>query len=243
MILKYTTPLIAVLITSFISMLKNDIEETGSSLHVEKCGNFEVTGKGDNPNWNKVDWIAMNPLDNSKDAYLTKFKILYSSKGIYVLAFCEDKLISTQYTQDQGDIWEGDVFEVFLQTDPANPLYFEYEINPLNTELAILVPNNNGDFFGWSPWHYEGERKVTKAVQIDGGKAAIGEKVRSWTAEMFFPFALFKGLKNAPPQSGTIWKGNFYRMDYDGGARKSWGWQPVEINFHEYKKYGDIIFE
>jgi hypothetical protein len=85
---------------------------------------------------------------------------------MYVLAFCEDNLISTQYTQDQGDIWEGDVFEVFLQTDPENPLYFEYEINPLNTELAILVPNNNGDFFGWSPWHYEGERKVTKAVHV-----------------------------------------------------------------------------
>jgi hypothetical protein len=41
--------------------------------------NFDVNGKGDNPNWKKVDWITMNTLDDSKDAYLTKFKILYSS--------------------------------------------------------------------------------------------------------------------------------------------------------------------
>jgi hypothetical protein len=78
---------------------------------------------------------------------------------------------------------------------------------------------------------------------LEGGTAATGEKIRSWTAEMFFPFALFKGLKNAPPQvRNAIWKGNFYRMDYDGGVRKSWGWQPVEINFHEYKKYGTLNF-
>lgn len=243
MIFKFTTPLVVILITSFISMLKSDINKTGSALNVEKSEDFEVNGKGDNPNWKKVDWITMNPLDKSKDAFQTQFKILYSRTGMYVLAYCEDTLISTEYTQDQGDIWEGDVFEVFLQTDPENPLYFEYEINPLNTELAILVPNNNGDFFGWSPWHYEGERKVVKAVHVEGGKAAPGEKVRSWTAEMFFPFALFKGLKNIPPKAGTTWKGNFYRMDYDKGVRKSWSWQPVEINFHEYKKYGTLNFK
>jgi hypothetical protein len=224
-------------------MLKSDRHHSDTFLKVEKCDDFKLNGKGDNPLWQKQDWIDMNIMDNVENGFETRFKIMYSITGIYVLAFCEDKMIATDYTEDQGDIWEGDVFEVFLQTDPDNPLYFEYEINPLNTELAILVPNNHGDFFGWSPWHYEGERKVVKAVSVTGGEAAPGAQIQSWTAEMFFPYALFKGLKNVPPQSGTTWKGNFFRMDYDTGDRIKWCWQPIDINFHQYEKYGTLIFK
>jgi hypothetical protein len=212
-------------------------------LTVKKCADFQVTGKGDNPQWDQVSWHEMNLMDETDKEYTTRFKMLYSDQGIYVLGYCEDQTISTDYDTDQGDIWEGDVFEVFLQTDEDNPLYFEYEINPLNTELVILVPNNQGDFFGWAPWHYEGDRKVQKAIHIHGGVAETGAKVSGWTAEMFFPYTLFKALKNVPPKAGTKWKGNFYRMDYDSGERIKWGWKEVESTFHEYGKFGTIIFE
>ncbi len=32
---------------------------------------------------------------------------------------------------------------------------------------------------------------------------------------MFVPFELLKPLANVPPKSGTRWRANFYRMDYD----------------------------
>ena len=223
----------------------NDTKEarSGQELIIRECHDFELTGKGESEQWDLADWSAMNLLDDTEDRYETRFKMLYSKKGIYVLGSCEDKLISTEYDKDQGDIWNGDVFEVFLQTDPSSPLYFEYEINPLNAELAILVPNNEGDFFGWSPWHYEEERKIKRAVHIRDGIAKSGSKISGWTAEMFFPFALFKGLKNVPPKPGTTWRGNFYRMDYDSGKQIKWSWEPIETTFHEYKKFGTIIFK
>ena len=49
------------------------------------------------------------------------------------------------------------MFEVFLWPDERDPIYFEYEISPLGRELPILVPNLDGKFLGWRPWHYEGE--------------------------------------------------------------------------------------
>lgn len=226
-----------------IAMLQPDSDNSGNTLTVKKCEDFEVSGLGNNKNWEITPWVVLDVLDDIDKAFVTRFKMLYSETGIYVLAYCEDSLISTEFTEDQGDIWEGDVFEVFFQTDPANPLYFEYEINPLNTELVILVPNNQGDFFGWAPWHYEGNRKVKKAVVVEGGNPQPGAKITAWTAEMFFPFALLKGLKNVPPQQGTAWKANFYRMDYDTGKRIKWSWQPIEINFHEYSKFGLVVFE
>lgn len=228
------------LVNSFNTMHHND---DTSQLLVKKCRDFDITGKGDNPCWKSSPWTEMSIMDETSEQYETKFKMLYSDNGIYILGYCEDKLITTDYTVDQGDIWNGDVFEAFLQTDESNPLYFEYEINPLNTELVILVPNNNGDFFGWLPWHYEGERKVKKAVYIHDGVAKSGTKVSGWTVELFFPYALFKALKNVPPKPGTKWKGNFYRMDYDTGDRIKWGWKSIDEGFHEYEKFGNIIFE
>jgi len=234
-----------ILILSFTLNLMGSMHENESdtSLHVKKCIDFAINGQGDNAEWKLAKWTNMPILDDTQFKYETKVKMLYSESGIYVLAYCEDKEISTDYSIDQGDIWNGDVFEVFLQTDVNNPLYFEYEINPLNAELAILVPNNEGDFFGWAPWHYEGDRKVKKAVKIHDGIAASGAKISGWTAELFFPYTLFKALKNVPPISGTIWKGNFYRMDYDTGEQIKWSWKPIHETFHEYKNFGSITFD
>jgi len=212
-------------------------------LVIEKCTDFEIDGKGDNNQWDKTDWTHLHVLDDTDQNFETKFKMLYSNKGIYVSGYCEDKIISTDYSTDQGDIWNGDVFEVFLQFDPSDPLYFEYEINPLNTELVILVPNNQGDFFGWLPWHYEGDRKIKKAVQVHDGASETGAKISGWTIEVFFPYALFKGIKNIPPKAGTKWKGNFYRMDYDTKKQIKWSWAPVGNSFHEYQRFGTILFK
>lgn len=232
--------IIFIFLGTFTSKIQSSMEQ---KLVVKKCKDFQLIGGGENEQWDSVPWVPMNLMDDTENKYETKSKMLYSEKGIYVLGYCEDKKISTDYSEDQGDIWNGDVFEVFLQTDADNPLYFEYEINPLSTELVILVPNNDGDFFGWLPWHYEGDRKVKKSVQIHGGKAENGAEVTGWTVEMFFPYTLFKALKNVPPMPGTEWKGNFYRMDYDTGERIQWSWKPVEETFHEYKKFGTLIFE
>lgn len=240
---KLISFLIILLVLFSCQIKKEKSEDTiQKNLIVEKCKDFELNGKGTNLQWENTEWNKMYRLNKDNNSYETKFKILYSETGIYVLAFCEDALITTHYTNDQDDIWKADVFEIFFQTDSTNPLYFEYEINQLNTELILLIPNNNGDFFGWSPWHYEDDRKIIKAVNIIGGEAKTNSKISGWTAEIFFPFTLFKGFKNAPPVKGTKWKGNFNRLDYDNDTYKAWSWTPVKKSFHEYKKYGTIIF-
>jgi hypothetical protein len=31
-------------------------------------------------------------------------------------------------------------------------------------------------------------------------------------------------------------------MDYDGGTRTQWDWAPVGQSFHEYEKFGELVF-
>ena len=129
--------------------------------------------------------------------------------------------------------------EAFFWTDERVPIYFEYELSPLNYELPILVPNIKGNFLGWRPWHYEGSRRTRHATHISKN----GEDITAWTAEFFIPYALLKPMMNVPPQKGTRWRANFYRIDYDENT-VTWQWKMVQNeNFHDYERFGTIVFD
>ena len=163
--------------------------------------------------------------------------------GVYVLMTGSDRKLTASIGEDFADLWQEDVFEFFLWPDEKESIYLEYEISPLDRELAILVPNLDGQQMGWRPWHYEGPRKTRKAVSISGGTGKPGEEITGWTAEVFVPYALFKPLRNVPPQPGTHWRANFYRADYDDHLATAWSWTPVGPSFHEYEKFGTLVFE
>ncbi len=185
----------------------------------------------------------MTKLDTGGRNYESRFKILYSTTGIYLFFNGEDSKITTEFDQDFGNLFKGDVFEAFFHTDPTLPLYFEYEVNQLNKELVLIIPNLKNSSYGWIPWHYENERQIKKAVNIVGGKMESGSSLSSWSAELFFPYDLFKPLQNVPPASGTVWNANFYRLDYDSGKGIKWAWAPIKKSFHEFEKFPQIKFE
>jgi hypothetical protein len=155
----------------------------------------------------------------------------------------EDRTLTAAMNEDFLDLWNEDVFEFFLWPDEQYPVYFEYEISPLGYELPILIPNFGGEFLGWRPWHYEGNRKTQKATTVVGGSKLSPGRVAGWKAEVFVPYDLLKPLQNVPPQPGTQWRANFYRVDYDDGKSTSWDWARVGSSFHEFDKFGTLIFE
>lgn len=212
-------------------------------LRVRATEDFEVKGDGTAEAWNKAEWEPLHRRGEKGHDYQTRIKLLYSKKGLYVLMDASDKQITATMTDDFQDLWKEDVFEVFLWPDERDKLYFEYEISPLNVELPILVPNLEGRFLGWRPWHYEGARKIRKATSAVGGERKSGAAVTGWKAEVFIPFELLAPLRNVPPKSGTRWRANFYRMDYDYGTTTSWDWARVGPSFHEFQKFGTLVFE
>jgi hypothetical protein len=136
-------------------------------------------------------------------------------------------------------LYNEDVVETFFWTDENLPLYFEYELSPLNYELPLLVPNIKGDYLGWLPFHYEQERRTRHETQI----IRQGEAPVAWNAEFFIPYALLKPMMNVPPRKGVRWRANFYRIDYDHGVA-TWQWRMVRNEtFHDYEKFGTILFD
>ncbi|MEJ0031466.1 MAG: carbohydrate-binding family 9-like protein [Bacteroidota bacterium] len=192
-------------------------------LVVKKTNDFTVDGKGSSNEWKKTEWLALANREGKKH-YETKVKLMYSDSGIYCLFHNMDDKITSTMSKDYSDLWKEDVVEIFFWTDEKNPIYFEYEVSPRNFELPILVPNFNGKFLGWLPWHYEGARKIRHATDIQSNL---------WTAEVYIPYKVLAPLTNVPPTKGTTWRCNMYRIDHDDGSSE-WSWQETKTNFHDF---------
>ena len=209
---------------------------------VKLVDDFQVTGAGDHASWRQAEWTSLRRRQADGHPYDARFKVLYSKTGIYFLMEGTDKKLTAAMSEDYMDLWKEDVFEVFLWPDERYPVYFEYEISPLNHELPILIPNFGGQFLGWRPWHYEGDRQIRKATSAIGGPKQSQAAIEGWRAEFMIPYTVLRPLQNVPPKPGTTWRANFYRMDHDDGKETQWEWASVGPSFHEYEKFGRLLF-
>jgi hypothetical protein len=215
----------------------------GKVLRVRPTEDFTVDGTGNAPAWQAVPWELLEARVADRLPYGTRVKTLYSKTGLYVLMEAEDRTLTATMKEDFLDLWNEDVFEFFLWPDQQYSVYFEYEISPLGYELPILIPNFEGRFLGWRPWHYEGPRKTQKATTVLGGPQESGAHIAGWKAEVYVPYELLKPLQNVPPEPGTRWRANFYRVDYDDSQTTSWDWSRVGPSFHEFTKFGTLVFD
>lgn len=236
-------PMTLLLLASCYEYVEIPPELDRPRLVVRAADDFDVDGTGVNPAWKLADWTPLRRRQIEGQPYETRFKMLHSPKGLYVLVEGTDKRLSAAIDKDNGMLWTEDCFEIFLWPDERRPLYFEYEISPLGKELPILVPNADGKFHGWLPWNYEGPRKIRKAVKVRGGEAGPGATIQGWSAEIFIPFALLNPLQNVPCKPGERWRANVYRVDTDDGRVTQWDWSPVGPSFHEIRKFGMLVFE
>jgi hypothetical protein len=183
--------------------------------------------------WDVAGWQTV-PTTGGGPGHATRFRAVYSATGLYVGFDCDDARQITTGLPDEADLWVEDVVEAFFWPDERQPLYLEYELSPFGSELLLLVPNRSGEFMGWSPWHFEADRRTRKGVWGDGGTA--------WSAAFFLPFTLLRGVADVPAP-GTIWRANFCRIDHDTGTPELYSWSPgITATFHDPQKFGMIEF-
>ncbi|AQG82440.1 hypothetical protein AWR27_11150 [Spirosoma montaniterrae] len=213
-----------------------------TSLTIRPTDDFTVNGLGDHPAWAKTDWLTISAQKARPKPLTTRAKLLYSTTGLYVLFRCDDETLTATIETDYGPLYNEDVVEIFLWPDTSVPIYFEYELSPLNYELPLLVPNLNNKFMGWKPWQYGPRERVQHATSAWGGDKRSRASVSGWVAEFFIPYRLLSPIVQTPPNRGTRWRGNLYRIDYDRGYA-TWAWQKTGGSFHEFGRFGTLIFE
>ncbi|OAI41362.1 hypothetical protein AYO41_01545 [Verrucomicrobia bacterium SCGC AG-212-E04] len=149
----------------------------------------------------------------------------------HLLFVCEAEKPWATITEHDGPLWNEEVVEVFL--DPVGDLqsYYELEVNPLNTVCDLVLRRLLGGWRKEFAWHCEGLH------------TAVRRTPNGWNAALRIPFAT---VTNDPVREGTIWRGNFLRIDRPGGASGAVelsAWSPTfGPTFHRAERFGLIEF-
>jgi len=117
--------------------------DSDSILLIKKTSDFVFNKHKIDENWSRTQWVPLTRIKGKK-GYNTKVKILYSTKGIYFLFECKDKVLNADFQSDFEKLWTQDVVEVFIRPDEVSTDYVEYEISPLNLELILLIFDRKG---------------------------------------------------------------------------------------------------
>ncbi len=140
----------------------------------------------------------------------TKFKILWDSSYLYILAGLEETDITASLKNHDDTIYRDNDFEVFIDPQGDGINYFEIEINSYATLLDLFMnkPYKNGGSAKLS-WNADG---IKKAVRLYGTINKSEDKDSCWTVEMAIPW---KALNQTTPKLNSSWRMNFSRVEWD----------------------------
>ena len=183
--------------------------------------------------WNKAEALNFDAdwQGKSADAGLqTTVRVLWSPETLYLRFVCRYR---EMYVFDDSDpngrrdhLWDGDVVEAFIQSDPAREFYYqEFEVSPNGMWIDLdIFPGGRADL----------KSGLRRSVHVD-------EKSQMWSAELAIPMEAL--TTHFDPK--LIWRVNFYRVEGKKEPRTYLAWQPTntpEPNFHIPGSFGYLRF-
>ncbi|OJJ21752.1 hypothetical protein BKI52_14725 [marine bacterium AO1-C] len=190
--------------------------------------NLSIDGKLDEPAWQQAKtyqkFTQVEPLQGTPSRFVTKIKILYNKKYLYVGAFCQDSLgkkgIRVPNLQRDFSWSSGDLFGVVIDAfrDERNSISFQ--TNPYGARRDMQVFDSNIFDNDW-----DGFWKV-RTTRTDQG----------WIAEMRIPWATIR----YPKGDNQEWGINFVRRARRVNEISSWA--PYPRAFNPYRmSYAGIL--
>lgn len=189
---------------------------------------IRIDGRLDDPAWDAAPWsddfVDIEGDKQPKPTYRTRMKMLWDDKFLYIAAELEEPNVWGTLTEHDSIIFLDNDFEVFIDPDSDNHLYYELEMNALNTTWDLLLnrPYKDGGN-AISNWEMAG---VQTAVHVEGTVNDPSDTDQGWTLEVAIPWTAIMESKERPdasgrppqtwkPSEGTTWRMNFSRVEWD----------------------------
>ena len=208
---------------------------------------FEITLNWSDENWNHANSLKLENFMGSKPVHFPNvyIKLLYSTKYLYVLYKVEDKYVKSKKRNYQGDVFEDSCVEFFFSpSSDTGEGYFNLETNCGGVQLFHL---NSADRSTKKLISYEDYKYISVEHSLPKVNEPEIQDSLTWYVGYKIPFKLIsKYLAYHKPESGSIWKANFYKCA-DKTSHPHWlTWNKVENlkpNFHLPQYFGTLDFE
>ncbi|MBU2502020.1 carbohydrate-binding family 9-like protein [bacterium] len=223
-----------------------------------------IDGSLEDPAWSGAPWsdpfVDIEGPARPAPTFATRVKMIWDDRFFYVGAELEEPHLWATLRERDAVIYHDNDFEVFIDPDGDNHLYYELEINALGTEwdLLLVKPYRDGAP-AVNAWDIQGLRT---AVRLEGTLNEPGDTDEGWSVEIAIPWTVLAECagRPAPPRPGDIWRVNFSRVQWDlevedgayakrlaaGGGplpEHNWVWSPQGlIAMHYPEMWGEVMF-
>jgi hypothetical protein len=180
-----------------------------------------LDGALSDPCWQKalkVDFVD-NYTGKAPNAATAGY-ICYDDKNLYIAFDCKEPFmnrIKANVTERDGEIWNDDCVEVFIDPGASRKNYYHFMLNSKNVQFKEKC-SSMGKEKGWA-----GAWQSATALQPDG-----------WMAETKIPLSNF----TLAPDTGSVWGINLCR------DRKTepevTAWAPTFLGFHTPEMFGTV---
>ena len=221
-------------------------------------------GKLNETSWQKAPWssyfVDIEGEQKSAPSFQTRFKMLWDDEHLYIGAELEENNIWANITGHDQIVFHDNDFEIFIDPEGDGRNYFEIEINVLKTVFDLVMPKPYRD---WGKAFVDWDAKnMIIGIDIDGTINKPGDIDKKWTVEFAIPFDAFDfNGTPAQPVSGTIWRMNFSRVEWNTEIKRdqyekkkdssgknlpedNWVWSSQGlINMHYPERWGYVMFK
>src|SRR5581483_7754365 len=219
-----------------------------AAVHKAECrwrsGPIKIDGVINEVAWDKAETLTAFAVywQQRTPKTATKARLLWDDKYLYFCADMEDADLFANIKEHNGMIWNNDVFELFFKPAQDRHTYYEFQVNPLNTQLELFLPSRGaGGYTRFAPTTKFG---METAVKLQGTLNQWEDQDKGWIVEGRIPWTAFKA-SGGKPAHGAAWRFALCRYDYSVAFE-----QPelsstaplTQPNFHRYEDYGVLTF-
>ncbi len=188
------------------------------------------------PAWDKAKTTRLEygSLDSKSQLQSsTAVRAIYTTDSLFLRYDAPYTQLATfepaRLNSERVGLWDRDVVEAFIGTDPKNPkVYYEFEVAPTNEKLDLVISPEIPAVEKRLEWNSGWE----SFVKLDDAK-------KVWTTVMRIPL---KALHPDGAKPGTRWRVNFYRIDRAPQAFLAWN-PTLTRTYHTPERFGWIEFE
>ena len=173
-----------------------------------------------------TDWQGKN-ADPERE---TEVRLLWTPESLYLRFRARYRVITVFLDAEpngrRDQLWDRDVVEAFLQTDPTHlRRYKEFEVSPNGFWIDLDIGS--------------GEKHNLKSGLRR--RVILNEAAKTWVAEIALPMKYL--VERFDP--AATWRVNFYRVEGAAEPRFYSAWQPTRTpapNFHVPEAFGELVF-
>jgi hypothetical protein len=203
-----------------------------------------VDGSLDDAGWVGVPRTSPLLLANGEGAptQSTEVRACWDAEYLYVSFACKDSDIWATLENRDDPIYDEEVVEVFLCPTGNLQHYYEFEVSPANVLFDAKVFSPKGDRATMLVDKEWNASRIQTGVRVSGTLNDRTAHDLGWIVEIGIAFSDL-GL-SGPPEPGTIWRANFYRIER-GAVTEFSAWSPTfqePAEFHLPACFGELVF-